>query len=198
MTRISLNSLKKVCLTAVILLASTQTSLADDDIKTMVDNFNKYIEAGNYAKASEELTWIKAEVDKLNNKNTEKFFPAELLGYKGGEIQASNAMGMTNIERTYTKDSSSITVSLVGGGKGSPMGSLAGFAGMAAMMGGAGNSVRIQGKTATVTDSGTSSEMTIFLDSGSMLQFRGAAVADLKKLAEAFEISKLDASLKGQ
>jgi hypothetical protein len=55
----------------------------------------------------------------------------------------------------------------------------------------------VDGRTASLNEQGNP-ELTVFLDSGSILQFSGGSAASLKSMAEAFNVGKLDNYLRGQ
>lgn len=183
------------------------SSAAAEDINEIFKRVNQFVQAKNYSKALEELGWAKKEIEKLNSKQLESFFPESLNGFKGQQISSSNALGITNIERLYKKDeSTSFKVSLTGGGGpgGLPggMGGLAAFGKMAAMMGNEGtDTVRISGKTAQLEEHQDQkrADLTIFLDSGSILKLEGTNLdgGALRQLAEALKLGDLDTYLKG-
>lgn len=179
------------------------TPLVAEDLNKIFEKVNSYVAEKNYTKALEELSWAKKEIEKLNSQKVIEFFPDEVAGYKGGEAQTSSALGMQNLERNYTKGDSSIKVSLTGGGKDSPMGGLASLGKMAAMFGsqaGGMDQVRVQGKTANLSEDTGHSEMTLFLDSGSLLQLSASGPKkseELKSFAEALKLDALDAYLQG-
>ena len=111
-------------------------------------------------------------------------------------------MGFDNIERDYSGNGKKINVSVTGGGAGSAMGGLAGLARMGMMMGGQQpgvDSFRIDGKTANLDTTGGKAELTVFLDSGSILKVEGNGVdaATIKSFAEGLKISNLDNYMKG-
>ena len=181
------------------------SQLLAEDLKQIFENVNKYYEEKNYAKALEELSWAQKEIEKANSQVTQSFFPAEYEGYKGGKIESANVFGMSNVERTYSKGSQSIKVSLLGGSKGqgqNPLGGLAAFGQMAAMMGGQPGveSFRMDGRTANLETQDDSVNLTVFLDGGSMLKFEMSNSNDagaLKKFAQGFKIGDIEKHIKG-
>ncbi len=195
-------------LTRVLLLPLVLTAvnaLADEDLNKIFSKVNEYIEAKNYPKAMEELAWAKNEISKMHNEQLKTYLPDELAGFKGDEVKVSQALGMNNLERNYKSGNASVKVSLMGGSKGSAMaGGLANIGRMAAMMGGqAGQeAIRIDGKTATMNTQGSRTELSVFLDSGSILKLEtrkanDAAKTQLKKMAEEMKLSSLDKYLAG-
>jgi hypothetical protein len=196
--------MKKVFLTLIgaSLLGSAQVVVAED-INEIFKKINDYAQAKNYPKALEELSWAHKELTKLHQARLGELLPADVNGYKGAEPEIQSAMGFTSIERQYSQGEKEIKVSISGssGGEGG-MGNLAGLAKMGMMFGGAQPGVdqfRLDGRTATLKTE-DSPELTVFLESGSLLQITGSEGVDaaaLKKFAEALKIGELDSYLKG-
>lgn len=175
-------------------------SLGAEELPDLLKRVEEFANKGNYAKAIEELSWVKKELEKMNFKKIEEFFPDELAGLKGSAFETSSAMGMTNLERQYKGSGQDVKLSLTAAASGGPMGGLAGIGKMAAMMGGQPgmDSFRIEGRTATLKEKGSSAELSVFLDSGSVLALKGKDGSVLRKMAEAVGIEKLDSYLRGQ
>jgi hypothetical protein len=143
----------------------------------------------------------------MNATKVEHFFPDELAGFKGDKFESQAALGFSAMERNYRKmgTNTQVKVSLVGGMGGTGMEGLGGLAGMgrmAAMMAGGPNTVRIAGRTATLEsdEDAKSVDLTIFLDSGSILKFEMNGESDgavLRKMAEELKIDGLEAYLRG-
>lgn len=189
------------CLAAMLATALVMANpVVADDLPSLMKRVQEFSDKGNYAKAIDELGWVRKELEKLHFKKIEDFFPDEVLGYTGSEFKPNSAMGISNLERSYTKAGSTIGLSLTGSSaNGGPLGGLAGFGKMAAMMGAQQgvNSFRIAGRTAVLNEQGKP-ELSVFLDSGSVLQLSGATGDELKKVAEALDVEKLDDYLRGQ
>jgi hypothetical protein len=190
--------------TSFLLSILVISPLAAEDLNKIFEKVNTYVSEKNYTKALEELAWAKKEIEKMNSGKIVEFFPDEVAGYKGAEVKNSSALGMQNIEREYSKNGSTIKVSLTGGGKDSPMGGLASLGKMAAMFGaqaGGMDQVRVSGKTANLSEETGNSEMTIFLDSGSLLQLTANGpkkTEELKTFAEGLKLDALDSYLEGK
>jgi hypothetical protein len=177
-----------------------------EDLKQIFDKVQQYYADKNYSKALEELAWARKEIETASSQALSSLFPAEVDGYKGGELESTNVLGFSNIERTYQKgESNSIKVSLLGSSKGqpqNPLGGLAAMGQMAAMMGGQSgtDSFRMDGRTAMLEKRDSSAELTVFLDGGSMIKFEQNDSADseaLKKFANSFKIAEIEKQLKG-
>ncbi|MEZ4754477.1 MAG: hypothetical protein R3A13_09255 [Bdellovibrionota bacterium] len=193
--------LTKSILLLSILFLSLPGQLLAEEIDALLKRFNEFVAQENYPKALEELAWVRKEIETKSNDKVKSFFTDELGGLKGQELQANSAMGFTSIERKYSGPNKSITVSLAGGSSGgnNPFGGIAALGQMAAMMGGqqGGDSFRINGRTASFQSKGNSGELSVFLDSGSILKFENADKDTLKTMAEEFNIEGLDKYLKG-
>lgn len=201
--------MKKVLLLLSLLLASHQVGLAnaEEDLNAIFKKVNDYVEAKNYSKALEELGWARKSIEKMHSTRLHDFLPNELNGFSGGKIESSAALGFSNIERTYSKGDAKVKISLVGGSGGGGadgLGGLAALGKMAAMMGGQPgmDTLRIQGRTATLTEGegSTGSDLTVFLDSGSMLKLesvRNVSSSDLRQMADALKVNDLDTYLRG-
>lgn len=149
-----------------------------------------------------ELSWAQQELEKLHQQRLAEILPAEVDGFKGDKPEVQSAMGFTTLEREYSKGEQRITLSISGGTGNEAMAGLAGIAKMGAMMGGMQpgvDKVRLGSLTATL-DTTDSPEMTVFLDSGSVVTLKtddGVDGAALKKFAEGLKLSELDSYLKG-
>jgi hypothetical protein len=132
-----------------------------------------------------------------------ELLPGEIDGFKGGDTQVQQVMGFSNIEREYSNGEKSVRVAITGTGGAEGMGGLAGIAKMGMMMDGtqAGkDQFRIAGRTANLDTTSGSPELTIFLESGSVLQLSTGDGVDgpaLKKFAEGLKVADLDSYLKG-
>lgn len=200
--------MKKLLLAVALAVSLLPLSSRAEDVNVIFKKVNDLIAAKNYSKALEELGWAQKEIEKMNVSQIQSFFPDSLAGFAGGKFETNSALGMTNLERQYTKANEQVKISLSGsssGGAGAGLGGLAAFGRMAAMMGGAQgqDTFRIAGRTASMqkSEDGGSPSLTVFLDSGSVLNLEGTGLqsADtLKSIAEALKVNDLDNYLRGQ
>lgn len=186
--------------------SSSLTTVAHaEDINEIFKRVNEYVAKENYTKALEELSWAKKEIEKQNSSKIAKLLPEEISGFKGSEAKVTNALGMLNLEKTYKAEGKEIQLSLTGGagGAGDSMGGLSGLARMGMMMDasqGGSETFRIDGRTASLKTEGTRPELTIILESGSMLKLearKGVDAAALKTFGETMKLAPLDTYLKG-
>jgi len=151
----------------------------------------------------EELTWAQKELEKLHQQRLSELLPAEVEGYKGGDTQVQQMMGFSNIEREYSNGEKNIRLAISGTSGTEGMGGLAGIAKMGMMMGATQqgrDQFRINGRTASLDTTNSSPELSVFLESGAVLQLttdEGVDGPALKKFAEALKIGDLDNYLKG-
>lgn len=179
-----------------------------EDLNQIFSKVNELVAAKNYTKALEELSWASKEIEKRHTEHLRTYLPDELAGFKGSEFEANAAFGITNVEREYRKGSEVAKVSLTGGSAGAkgPFAGLAGLGSMAAMMGAQGaagqDTFRLDGRTANlnVNPQTKRGELTVFLNSGSILKIempRNAEGETLKGLAKALNLNDLDTYLGG-
>jgi hypothetical protein len=174
-----------------------------EDINEVFKKVNEYVQQKNYPKAMEELSWAQKELEKLHQTRLSELLPAEVDGFKGGDTQVQQMMGFSNIEREYTNGEKNIRVAITGTSGTEGMGGLAGIAKMGMMMGatqGGRDQFRINGRTASLDTTNDSPELSVFLESGAVLQLTTGGGVDgpaLKKFAEALKIADLDTYLKG-
>ncbi len=172
-----------------------------EDINEIFKKVNQFIEKENYSKAIEELAWANKELEKLHNKKLATLLPDEIEGYQGQKIEQQSAIGISSISRKYKKDGDQIELNIAGGGKGG----MAGIGKMAAMFGGNQPGVetfRLDGLTANLNTSSRRPELTVFLESGSILSLKKRKKGEdpeetLKSFAKALKIGELDKYLKG-
>ena len=175
-----------------------------EDIGEVFKKVQEYAQQKNYPKAMEELQWAQKELEKLHQQRLGELLPADVDGFKGSDTEVQSAMGFSNIERQYSKGDQSISLSISGANGADGMGGLAGLAKMGMMMGGAQagkDQFRIDGRTASLDTTSGAPELTIFLESGSILQLRAGDDTikgpDLKKFAQGLKVADLDGYLKG-
>jgi hypothetical protein len=179
-----------------------QPALAED-INEVFKKVNEYVAQKNYPKAMEELSWAQKELEKLHQTRLSELLPAEIEGFKGGDTEVQLVMGFSNIEREYQNGEKSVRVAITGTGSGDGMGGLAGLAKMGMMMGGTQSGIeqfRVAGRTASLDTTNDSPEVSIYLESGSIVRLttgEGVNGQTLKKFAEGLKVADLDAYLKG-
>lgn len=180
------------------LFGPTASAQSREDTITACRDAASLLEADDIDGALEEANWCLEGLKQMQKAVTLTLLPDDIDGFVGGEISNQTAMGMTMIERSYTRDGESIEVSLTAG-DGAAGGGLAALAQMGLAMGaGAGSKMRIQKRT--VIDTGAESGEANFLvqlKSGGMLTISSGSVDREQVLAfvKAFPIAELDESL---
>jgi hypothetical protein len=204
--RIFLNMNKFVTSAILSALIAIPFSAQAEDINAIFKKVNDLVAAKNYPKALEELGWATKELEKLNSQQLQSFLPDEVAGFTGKKAEINSALGMTNIERKYTKEKMRLKIAITGGSSGGAnqgLGGLAAFGRMAAMMGGGQgqNTFRINGRTASMEDRDDGGLLTVFLESGAMLTLElnnASDSATLKTVAEGLDLNKMDNYMRGQ
>jgi hypothetical protein len=193
---------RNLLIASLVASVFAQPALAED-INEVFKKVNEYVAQKNYPKAMEELSWAQKELEKLHQTRLSELLPADIDGFKGGDTQVQLVMGFSNIEREYQNGDKSIRVAITGTGGTDGMGGLAGLAKMGMMMGGTQSGVeqfRVAGRTASLDTTNDSPEVSVFLESGSIIRLstgEGVDGAALKKFAEGLKVADLDAYLKG-
>ena len=170
---------------------------AKDDPSETCSSAAELFSEGDIEGALEEARWCVTLLEQLKKNETSAYFEDEIDGYTGAKLNSQQAMGITVIERSYSKDSQVIDVSLTGGGSSGGLNSA--FAAMASMgmQAAQGEKVRIQRRSGLITDEGGSTSLVVTLKSGGMLTFESSDVSsdDLVAFAKEFPVADLDDSI---
>jgi len=170
---------------------------AEDNPAESCANAVTLIKEDDLEGALEEARWCVTLLEQQKQSQTSKFFKDEINGYKGGEIEQQQAMGISMAERNYRKGDKSVKVSLSGGASGAANNAFAALAsfGMSAAQG---KKVRIQKRTAVISSDGGSHQVVVTLKSGGMLTFDSGNLSsdEVVSFAKAFPVADLDDSRK--
>ena len=186
-----------VLLVSALLLVSGQTTMAQtaEDAATACTEAARLIGEDDLTGALDEAKWCVESLQQLRQQATLTVFPDSVDGYTGGELNNQSAMGMTIIERTYSKDGSEISVSLTTGVAG---GGLAALAQLGMGMGGTGKKIRVQKRTVLdMSDANGESQYMVQLKSGGMLNMSSSDLSaeQLLPFVREFPIAELDDAL---
>ncbi len=193
----SIGKFKMLCLTVGVAVSFTGIpAIAEDDPSAICSSAATLAKEGDIAGALEEARWCVTQLEQLMQQQVSSFFPDEVNGYTAGEIKKEQVMGMTMIERNYSKDDNTISVSLTGGGSSGSANAFSALALMGMQMGGMGQKIRIQKRSAAVIDENNSVQVVVTLKSGGMLTFesREASSDTVVAFAKKFPVAKLDDS----
>lgn len=186
-----------VVLVSALLLVSTQTVLAQsaDEAATACTEAARLINEDDLVGALDEAKWCVESLQQLKQQATLTVFPDSVDGYAGGELDNQSAMGMTIIERNYSKDGNNVDVSLTTGVAGGGLAALAQL-GMG-MSAGGGKKMRIQKRTVIDMSDGGDAQYMVQLKSGGMLNISSGDLnaEQLLPFVKAFPISDLDDAL---
>ena len=184
-------------LTAIMLALAVNTPLyADDDPSDTCAAAAELFTEGDIEGALEEARWCVTQLEQLKKSETSAFFKDEIDGYEGGELNSQQAMGITVIARSYGKSNQFINVSLTGGASGGANNAFAALASLG-MQAAQGEKIRIQRRTAMLTNDGGTVELVVTLKSGGMLTFESDDVSSdaLVAFAKEFPVAELDDSI---
>ena len=197
-----MSSLSQVHLTSIALaialsIATMPTALAEDTPADTCASAASLFEEGDIEGALEEARWCVTQLEQLKQGKVSSFFKDEINGFKGGKLNKQQAMGISMIERSYSKDGKIIKVSLSGGAAGVANNAFAALASFG-MQAAEGKKIRIQRRTAVVTADGNNNQVVVTLKSDGMLTFESNDVSsdDVTAFAKAFPIADLDDSRK--
>jgi hypothetical protein len=195
----SLNQLKlKTLILGITLnLATASFVFAEDTPADTCASAASLFKEGDIEGALEEARWCVTQLEQLKQGKVSSFFKDEINGFKGGKLDQQQAMGISMIERNYSKDGKVIKVSLSGGASGAASNAFAALASFG-MQSSNGKKVRIQRRTAMISDDGGNVQVVVTLKSGGMLTFESNDLnsSDATAFAKAFPIADLDDSRK--
>ena len=176
-------------------LALSPNTYAEEDPSESCSTAAELFKDGDVEGALEEARWCVTQLEQLKQNQTSTFFTDEILGYKGGELSSQQAMGMSVVERSYDKGGKYIEVSLTGGTSGGANNAFAAIASFG-MQSAQGQKVRIQKRTAVVSNDDGTVQVMITLKSGGMLNFESSNVSsdEVVEFAKAFPVAELDDS----
>jgi len=172
-------------------------SYAEDDPADTCASAASLFKEGDVEGALEEARWCVTQLEQIKEGQTSAYFKDEINGHKGGKLESQNMMGFAMTERPYNKDNKSIKVSLTGGASGGANNAFAALASFG-MQAAQGKRVRIQRRSAVVSNENGTVKVTITLKSGGMLIFesRDASEDEVIAFAKAFPVAELDDSRK--
>ncbi len=177
-------------------LVATNAAIAEDNPGKNCTAAAELFKEGDIEGALEEARWCVTQLEQLKQGQSASFFKDEIAGYTGGKMETQQAMGMSILERPYTKGDKLISVSMSGGVAGGAMSSLFGTIASMGMQSSTGKKVRIQRRSAMVMDENGKAQVVVTLKSGGVLTFDSDDVSsdELIDFAKAFPIADLDDS----
>ena len=172
-------------------------AIAEDDPVTTCSTAADLAKEGDIVGALEEARWCVTQLEQMMQDEVSSFFPDEVNGYAAGEIIKEQVMGMSMIERDYSKDDNVISVSLTTGDSSSSANPLSAIAKMGMQMGGIGQKIRIQKRSAVIINENNSTQVIVTLKSGGILTFesRDESSDTVVSFAKEFPVAELDDSI---
>jgi len=191
------NNKKHIFIISSIFVVSSTFSLVNANEENPADTCNSASELfkeGDIDGALEEARWCVTQLEQMKQSQIGKFFKDEINGYKGGKLATQQVMGLSSVERSYTKSGSTIKVSLTGGASAAGNSAFSALAKFGLQMGGSGTKVRIQRRTAVINNKGNSVQLIVTLKSGGVLNFdsKGVDEDELIAFAKKFPVKELD------
>lgn len=189
--------LRALVLGVAVNFAGPAIAYADDTPAQTCANAASLFKEGDIEGALEEARWCVTQLEQLQQGKVSAFFKDEINGYKGGELDQQQAMGISMIERDYSKDGKLIKVSLTAGVSGSSNNAFAAIASLG-MQATTGKKVRIQRRTAVVSAEDGGVQVVVTLKSGGLLTFESVDLSrdDAIAFAKAFPVANLDDAIK--
>ena len=189
--------IKMFCLAiSVAVTVAAIPATAEENPSEICSSAANLAKEGDIAGALEEARWCVTQLEQMMQEQVSSFFPDEVNGYTAGKIKKEQVMGMAIIECNYSKDDNAISVSLTGGGSSGSANAFSSIAMMGMQMGGMGQKIRIQKRSAVIVDENNSSQVVVTLKSGGVLTFesRGTSSDTVVAFAKKFPVAKLDDS----
>ena len=182
------------------MIASAHAQLEITSSKDDCGQIESLRKAGNLGEARDKAQACIEQLSQELAASTAKLFPAEVAGWKRGNIEQGQALGVNNVSSTYVKNKHTVTVSLTGGNKGA--GSVGGLLGGIAKFGvkSTGKQIKVAGLAGSVQADGS---VMVTLDDGSLLGFTCAdfrtaddALTGFGDLINAFPVADINKRLK--
>ncbi|WP_100642507.1 hypothetical protein [Alteromonas facilis] len=189
--------IKRSLLATVVALSISAPVLAEDSPDTLCTSAAELFQEGDLEGALEEARWCVTLLEQLQQAQVNQFFPDELEGFSGDELEQQSAMGFQVTSRNYMKGDQSISVSLNSGSTGGAMDAFSALAQLGFQTGG-GEKMRIQRRSASLMKDGDQVTLNITMKSGGMLVFETYDVDKdtLEAFAKAFPVADLDDAMK--
>jgi hypothetical protein len=197
MNSLSQSKLKTLALCIALNCALVSVTYAEDTPADTCSNAASLFKDGDIEGALEEARWCVTQLEQLKQGRVSSFFKDEINGFKGGKLDQQQAMGISMIERNYSKDGKVVKVSLSGGASGAASNAFAALASFS-MQATNGKKVRIQRRTAMINNEDGNIQIVVTLKSGGMLTFESNDLNsdDTTAFAKVFPIADLDDSRK--
>jgi hypothetical protein len=193
--------MSRLCGIAVLgIMGSAQAQLEVAGSGTDCAQIESLRKAGNLGEARNKA---QACIEELNNElaaSTAKLFPDTVAGWKRGQVEQNQALGVNNVSTSYAKDKHTVQVSLTGGGKGGNNvgGLLSGIAKFGIKS--SGKQIKVAGLPGSIQADGS---IMVTLDDGSFLGFTcpdfhnpDESLAGMGDLVNAFPVGDINKHLK--
>ena len=175
-----------------IALTNFSATAEESPAETCKDAAELYAD-GDLEGALEEAKWCVSQMEQEKQQQVTTMFPDNIDGFVGEPLEQQGVMGFTAISRTYKKGDIRVKVMLNGGTGGSALQAFSAIAQLG-LQAGAGAKMRIQKRSAMVSQEGNMAKVMITMRSGGMLSFESSKMSskDLADFAKKFPVSDLD------
>ena len=202
---ITLKSVRRKCLApcllagslAVCFLFQSATLAAEDSaIEACEEAVRIFNSDGDINAALEEARWCVEGLEALKQDNALEFFPDQVDSWAAGKATNSKLLGVSMIERVYSRDGRSISVSLASGGNGT---GLMALAQMGMQLGGEVlKKFRVDRRTVLELGDADEVRFLVQLRSGGVINIASTDVDidGVKSFVSEFPVGELDDSLK--
>ena len=192
-----IRKLKMICFIMVVTISfAVIPAIAEDNPVATCSSAASLAKEGDIVGALEEARWCVTQLEQLMQDKASSFFPDEVNGFIAGEIMKEQVMGMSMIDCDYSKESDVITVSLTSGDSSGSANPLSMIAKMGMQMGGMGQKIRIQKRSAVIISEDNSTQVIVTLKSDGVLTFesRDTSSDTVIAFAKKFPVAELDDS----
>ncbi len=191
---------------SLVLVCLLPLSSHSEDINAVFKRVNELVAQKSYAVALGELGLARQEIEKLHFQRVQEFLPATVGGFTGGDIRTGGALGVTTVDRDYSKGALTLKLGIRGGNSGTGPGSFGSIAQLGRMIASTQKqpgveSVRIGLQPGIIKMAGAKNTLTLFLESGAVIVVEGPTSAtneELKNFAGALDIISLEKYLSGK
>lgn len=169
------------------------SAFAEESPEETCNEAAKLYSDGDLEGALEEAKWCVSQLEQEKQQQVTQMFPDNIDGFVGDPLEQQGVMGFTVMSRTYKKGGIIVKVMLNGGSGGSALQAFSAIAQLG-LQAGAGQKMRIQKRSAMVSQEGNMAKVMVTMRSGGILTFESSKMSskNLANFAKQFPIADLD------
>ncbi len=129
---------KLFTLSLIVMFVCLLSSMAQaDNVTELLNSAKKHYAAHNFSKALEDLEWARKEISSQHLKSMKAFFPANIDGMRGTDVDSGDVMGVRGVTREYSNNdqTKSVVISFLSGSNTASANGLGALMSMASSMG---------------------------------------------------------------